>query len=184
MIQRLDTLGVNTMPDLTPYIAPLLALLGTLAVALLGLYQWRKQHLNPNRTAVADAKRKAAEQLWSHVEEIDVKLRTFGADTRKIDVRSDIKALNEAYLRNSLYLSDDVQKRLNEYVLQLHLVARSIEAYQGHKEEWEVTLAPSTRTDAYHSSEQAKYSDVNAQLDLLSELRATAKESLLRHIDA
>jgi hypothetical protein len=123
----------------TPYVGPLLGLLGTVLVASIGLYQWRKQQSNPNRAAVADARRKAAETLWSKLEEINIVLREEHA-TSKETLRALQKEANSTFLKNSLYLDDTTQQLVKSYVESLSRVASMIQD-QGSAaaEEWENT---------------------------------------------
>ena len=72
------------MDTLAQLAGPLIALLGTLTVALLAFYQWRKQHDHPSRTANADARRKAHEALWQKLEEINLKLRNHPCVLRSV----------------------------------------------------------------------------------------------------
>ena len=162
--------------DLQSLIAPLIALTGTLVVATLGFHQWKKQNGDPNRGAKADAKRKAVETIWLQLEDINLRLRPFGEDSRKIDIGSELRQLNELFLRNSLYLDDALQSPLNEYVKQLHRAAKLIDKYQENTSEWASTaINPRSRV--------AKYKEVNEQLDLLEALRAKIKKSLHGAID-
>jgi hypothetical protein len=105
------------------FIAPALALIGTLLVALLGFYQWRKQNANPNRAANAAARRDAYEGLWKRLEEINLGLRK--SDNQIPGLSDQLRSINEYFLGHSLYFDDEDQVIINKYVSALHVV-RSI----------------------------------------------------------
>lgn len=164
------------MIDLQSLAAPLIALAGTLTVALIGLYQWRKQHSKPNRTSIAESRRKAVEALWSKAEEINLALRFFGEDARMIDVASDVRSLNELFLKNSLYLDDSVQRHLAEYVRLLHKVSASMEEYNEDRGEWRIT--------SIEPPKKYKEREVWTALDAANAKRAELKAILLATVDA
>ena len=169
------------MADLQTLLAPLLALGGTVAVAGIGFYQWRKQHSKPNRSAVAESRRKAAEVIWAQLEEINLKLRPFGEDRREIDIRSELRLLNELFLRNSLYLDDSLQLSINTYVKHLHKVSEKIEQYQEYYAEWAASMpAPS---EELLKRRNTQYRGINQYLDELRARRAEVKSLLLAAAD-
>ena len=128
------------MPDLQPYIAPVFALLGTVTAAGLGLYQWRRQHGNPNRGAIAEARRKAAEAIWAKLEELNLELRSTG-ETRRTDRRLLAADLNATFLRNSFYLDGDTQRLANDYLESLVALARQMDGADDRtREEWSATI--------------------------------------------
>ena len=162
------------MAELQSLTGPVLTFVGTIAVAALGYYQWRKQHSKPNRSAVAESRRKAAEAIWSQLEEINLKLRPFGEDRRAIDIRGELRSLNELFLRNSLYLNDSLQACLNSYVKQLHRVSERIAEYQEGHEEW--------ATSAINPS-VGKYGAVYSEIEALQTQRESVKRMLLSATD-
>jgi hypothetical protein len=121
------------------FIAPALALIGTLLVALLGFYQWRKQNANPNRAANAAARRDAYEGLWKKLEEINLELRK--TRDQKPRVNDQLRSINKYFLGHSLYFDDEDQVIINKYVNALHLVRSIIDQYgdASVKEEYLVT---------------------------------------------
>jgi hypothetical protein len=106
-------------------IAPALALIGTLLVALLGFYQWRKQNANPNRAANATARREAYEGLWKRLEEINLELRKTGDQAANLS--DQLRSINEYFIGHSLYFDDADQLIVNKYVSALHVVRSAIE---------------------------------------------------------
>jgi hypothetical protein len=106
-------------------ITPVLALLGTLLVAALGFYQWKKQNANPNRGANAAARREAYEGLWKRLEQVNLDLRK---KTEKAPSLSDqLRSINEYFLSHSLYFDDADQEIIDKYVRALHLVRSVID---------------------------------------------------------
>jgi hypothetical protein len=105
-------------------LAPLLALLGTLIVALLGFYQWRKQNANPNRAANASAQRAAFERLWQMLEEINLQLRKREAGNPSLFKM--LQDVNTFFLTNSLYFEDSDQLLINQYVIALNNLREKI----------------------------------------------------------
>ena len=101
-------------------IAPALALIGTLLVALLGFYQWRKQNANPNRTVNATARRDAYEGLWKRLEEINIELRKTGDQAPNLS--DQLRSINEYFIGHSLYFDDADQAIIDKYVSALHVV--------------------------------------------------------------
>ena len=130
------------MSELQPYVGPLIALAGTLAGAAVGFYQWRRQNGNPNRAAVADARRKAAEAIWGKLEELNLELRSPAAD-RRTDLRLLAADLNATFLRNSLYLDQDTQRLANDYLASLVDLARRMDGTDDERTraQWSDTVA-------------------------------------------
>ena len=121
-------------------VGPLIALLGTLVVAALGFYQWRRQNGNPNRGGVAEARRKAAEAIWAKLEELNLELRSPAKD-RRADLQALARDLNTVFLQNSLYLDDDTQRLANDYLASLVALARQMDDAEGEaREEWGDTV--------------------------------------------
>lgn len=96
-----------------PYVAALIALLGTLTVAFIGFYQWRKKRLDDDASATRQPRRKAYQDLWVRLEEINIKLRESASNPSLFSL---LKEVNEFFLRNSLWFKDGEQKLINEYV--------------------------------------------------------------------
>ena len=107
-----------SLPSLTPWIT----LIGTLAVASLGFYQWRKQYSNANRAANAAARREAYEGLWKKLEQINLDLRN---DTNPSLFRR-LHEVNVYFLSNSLHFEDDDQPLINDYVAALDKLREKI----------------------------------------------------------
>ena len=104
------------------FIAPGLALLGTLVAAALGFYQWRKQSANANRAANAAARREAYEGLWQRLEEINLDLRK--SRDKVPSLTHDLSSINAYFLAHSLYFDDADQDLQSPPVLFLALLAR------------------------------------------------------------
>jgi hypothetical protein len=105
--------------------APLVALLGTVLVAAIGFYQWRKQNANPNRAANASARRDAYEGLWKRLEELNLELRK--TDDRIPSLNDQLRIINEYFLSHSLYFDNADQAIINKYVAALHVVRSTID---------------------------------------------------------
>jgi hypothetical protein len=106
-------------------ITSVLALAGTLLVALLGFYQWRKQNANPNRAANAAARRDAFAGLWERLEQINMDLRKTRSEIPSLD--GQLHSINEYFLGHSLYFDDEDQVTINKYVGALHRVRAIID---------------------------------------------------------
>lgn len=91
---------------------------GALLVALLGFYQWRKQQERSRRTDFDTARRKAYENLWGKLEEVNLRLRDQRA--KNSTLHAQLKDANTFFLQNSLYLEDDEQESINKYISALH----------------------------------------------------------------
>lgn len=136
------------MDFLSPHIGQLIALLGTLAVAGLGFHQWRKQHSNPNRAAVAESRRKAAEALWSKLEEINLALRREPQESLpSLDVL--LKQANTTFMKQSLYLDDRTQALIRSYVNSLYRASRHLgEQNSSAAQEWaDTAINPDAQGD-------------------------------------
>jgi hypothetical protein len=163
------------MSDLQPFIGPLIALFGTVVVAGTGLYQWKKQNGNPNRAAVAEARRTAAETLWAKLEELNLELRSKVED-RRADLRMLTTELNATFLKNSLYLDDTTQRLANDYLEALGALAKQIEHSDADaRDEWSATVIP----DAAMAHGQ-----LLAALTKLEDSRDKVKRALLRDAGA
>ena len=160
------------MSDLQPYIAPVFALLGTVTVAGLGMYQWRRQHGNPNRGAIAEARRKAAEAIWAKLEELNLELRSTG-DARRTDRRMLAADLNATFVRNSFYLDGDTQRLANDYLDSLVALARQMDGADDRtREEWSATIV-----DPEPGLAQG---ELQAALATLADRREKVRRALLR----
>jgi hypothetical protein len=107
------------------WIAPGLALLGTLLVAALGFYQWKKQNANPNRAANAAARREAYEGLWKRLEAINLELRN--TRQKPPSLSDQLHIINEYFIAHSLYFDDADQVIIDKYVSALHRVRSMID---------------------------------------------------------
>jgi hypothetical protein len=135
------------MSALGPYVAPLLALLGTLLVAAIGFYQWRKQASSQSRSAIAETRRKAAEAIWGKLEEVNVALR----DVHSINhtkLQTLEKEVNSTFLKNSLYLDDETQRLVSAYIKSLFRVSSLLRGGDpGIAEQWATTVWPVASDD-------------------------------------
>lgn len=112
-------------------IAPILALIGTLLVALLGFYQWKKQNANPNRAANAAARRAAYEGLWKRLEEVNLELRELRSEAPSLG--DQLRSINEYFIGHSLYFDDADQEIIDKYVSALHVVRSVIDQSEDTK---------------------------------------------------
>jgi hypothetical protein len=104
----------------------LIALVGTLLVALLAFYQWRKRSQLDNASSIALSRKQAIERLWQKSEQISMDLRNSDDPVDSINDR--IKELNELFLLESLYLHDDEQSLFADYIRALARLKRAIHA--------------------------------------------------------
>ena len=158
------------MDLISPYLGPVLGLVGTCIVVGFGFYQWRKQNANPNRAGVAEGKRTASELLWSKLEEVNLRLRaTAPQDTTELAPL--LREVNAVFLANSLYLEDDQQVAANAYIKALHNVGELVSTSDAEaKSEWSNTAAMPL---------DASSPELRKALEDLSALRAEVKEQLL-----
>jgi hypothetical protein len=91
-----------------------IALAGTLIVALLGFYQWKKQYSNANWAANAAGRREAYERLWQKLEEINLDLREQRDNNPSLFER--LRELNRFFIAHSLYFEDRDQPLINDYI--------------------------------------------------------------------
>jgi hypothetical protein len=105
-------------------LAPVITVAGTLTVALLGLYQWKRQYSNPNRAANAGARREAYESLWQKLEEINLDLREQRAANPSLFER--LNEINTFFLAHSLYFDDRDQALINDYIAAMHALREKI----------------------------------------------------------
>ena len=163
------------MNSLSQYLTPLLALAGTLIVAALGFYQWKKQSANQSRGAVAESRRKAAEALWSKLEEINLALREASALDRSRFTQLE-REVNTIFLKSSLYLADRTQSLVSEYTRALFKVSALLTGTQGSSSiEWANTAIQISSTDS---------PEAGVALDEANRLRTEVKNALLRSTGA
>jgi hypothetical protein len=105
-------------------LTPVIALGGTLIVALLGFYQWKKQYSNANRAANAAGRREAYESLWQKLEEINLDLREQRGGNPKLFER--LSEINRFFLAHSLYFEDRDQTLINDYIAAMHALREKI----------------------------------------------------------
>lgn len=159
------------MDSLAQYVPQLLALLGTLAVAGLGFYQWRKQSSNQSRVAIAESRRKAAEALWTKLEEVNLALREASALDRA-RFRELERDVNKLFLKNSLYLQDSTQKLTSQYARAMFQVSELLTASETASAlEWVNTAIGFSGADT---------PEVKQALDEANRLRAEVKNALLQ----
>ncbi len=163
------------MNSLSQYLAPLLALIGTLVVAGLGFYQWRRQSANQSRGAVADSRRTAAEAIWSKLEEVNLALREANALDRSRFAQLE-RDVNTIFLKNSLYLEDRTQGLVSEYTRALFKVSALLTAREGADSiEWASTSIQISATDS---------PEARVAIDEANHLRTEVKNALLRFTGA
>jgi hypothetical protein len=93
---------------------PVIGLIGTLVVAFLGFYQWRRQASNANRSENAAKRREAYEGLWQKLEQINLDLRERRADNPSLFHR--LREVNTYFVSQSLYFDDNDQLLINQYI--------------------------------------------------------------------
>jgi hypothetical protein len=101
-------------------LTPLIAFAGTVIVALLGFYQWRRQYSNPNRAANAAGRREAYEGLWQKLEEINLAIREQRDNNSRLLDR--LGEINKFFLAHSLYFEDRDQTLINDYIAAMHVL--------------------------------------------------------------
>jgi len=88
-------------------IEAVIALAGTIVVALIGLYQWRRTRSGRNRERFFELQFEAHRELAERVEDLHARVRRELPD--EIGVASMRRDLNEFVLRKRVYLDDEVQ---------------------------------------------------------------------------
>lgn len=161
---------MKTMDAISTYVGPLLGLFGTLVAVGFGYFQWRKQHGNPNRAIVADAKKTASENVWRKLEEVNLRLRAAPSpETARLPLL--LREVNSVFLANSLYLQDDQQAAVNAYVKAMHHVSEMVNsAGDDDKSEWSNTAALPL---------DASSPELRAAFEQLSTLRGVVKSRLV-----
>lgn len=150
-------------------LAPLIAVAGTLIVALLGFYQWRKQYSNPNRAANAAGKREAYESLWQKLEEINLDLREQRDSNPSLYER--LTEINRFFLAHSLYFEDRDQALINDYIAAMHVLREKI--YTSGSED-AVSVFRATMNPSFSIVE----GQVKEAVEQVQELRAKLKKKV------
>jgi hypothetical protein len=163
------------MSSLVEKLAPaLIALIGTLLVALIGFYQWRRQQQRAKQADYISNRRKAYEELWNKLEAINLELR----DDRMKNptLYSQLKEANTFFLQHSLYLDEQEQKTINDYIEALHRV-RSLLYTSGDED----AVLVWHRTNAYFDPERAKAFDekVRSAYNQVEEVRTAIRTKVL-----
>jgi len=115
----------SSLPELVGKLGPaLLGLAGTLLVALLGFYQWRRQQERSRREEYTASKRKAYEGLWNMLEEVNLQLRENKGNNPALHAQ--LKSANTFFLQHSLYLDESEQDLINKYIAALHRLRTAI----------------------------------------------------------
>jgi hypothetical protein len=159
------------MNALAPYIGPFLALLGTLIVAAIGFYQWRRTATNQSRSAVAEARRKAAEALWSKLEEANIALRS-GQSLNEASLRALHNEVNSTFLKNSLYLTEETHRLVSAYLNSLIRVSsmlrgsNSLAAEEWTNTTWPVAQQPGVLAEALAEAERQRSAVKRVLLEL------------------
>jgi uncharacterized protein YPO0396 len=156
------------------FIAPALALLGTLLVAALGFYQWKKQSANPNRNANAAARREAYDGLWKRLEEINLELRRTRDGVPSLTEQ--LRSINEYFIAHSIYFDDADQTLIDKYVHALHYVRSAID-----KTEDESAKKNYHMTGAF---DPKPIQDLVSATDEMEKYRAIIKEKARKIVDS
>jgi hypothetical protein len=157
---------MNTVLQL---VTPILALAGTLVVALLGFYQWRKQNWNPNRAANAAAQRAAYEELWQKLEKINLLLRKGG--NQNPNLHAQIREVNKFFIARSLYFDDRVQNMVVEYVTALNTLREKVYA----SDDSDVTAIWDSTLIRFPPTQDAEIASASKRVD---ELRGKLKKKI------
>jgi hypothetical protein len=151
--------------------APLLALLGTLAVALIGLYQWRKQYRNPARSLNAEGRRKAYEGLWQELERINLILRE--TQNENPPAFQQIRKANTYFLQNTIHFDDADQVLVNDYIAALDRLRAAV--YTGGDDDvthaWLSTMA---------EMPVSKIAEIQSASEEVTRLRTLLKQKVQR----
>jgi len=149
--------------------APVIAVAGTLVVALLGFYQWRKQYANPNRAANAAGRREAYEGLWQKLEAINLDLRQQREGNPALFER--LREMNTFFLAHSLYFEDGDQPLINDYIAAMDLLREKI-----------YTSGSSEAVSAFRMTMNPSFPHVEAEiveaLERVEKLRARLKKKV------
>lgn len=92
----------------------IIALVGTILVALLGYRQWKRQQDATRSGGFQSQKQQTYKELWDKLENIHVRLRTETVGNE--DFRSLVRDVNSYILKNGLYLENDDQQLADQYL--------------------------------------------------------------------
>jgi hypothetical protein len=106
------------------HVDALIALVGTLVVALIGFYQWRRQYSNPNRAVNSAARREAWAGLWERLERINLDLRS--DEEKNPSLFDQIREVNEFFMAHSLYFDDRDQPLIVAYIVALNTLRQQV----------------------------------------------------------
>jgi hypothetical protein len=150
-------------------LTPVVALIGTLAVAMLGFYQWRKQYSNANRAANAAGRREAYEGLWQKLEQINLDLREQRDNNPRLFQR--LREINTYFITHSLHFDDKDQPLINDYIASMSLLREKIYT----SEDTDVTSAFAITLGGIPRTRDA---EIKAAAEQVERLRAKVKKKV------
>jgi hypothetical protein len=106
------------MDDLSKVVIPaVIALVGTLTVALIAYSQWRRQAQVSRRLKFGEERVRAVQELWDKVQNIHLEARKSVDNPRDDDVvRDQLKDFNSFIIRRALYLESEEVSLARHYL--------------------------------------------------------------------
>jgi len=92
----------------------IIALLGTIVVALIGYRQWKRQQEATRGSEFRSQKQQTYRELWDQLENIHVRLRT--KKVAREEFHSLLRDVNSYILKHGLYLESDDQQLADQYL--------------------------------------------------------------------
>jgi hypothetical protein len=109
------------MRDLLP---TFIALFGTLAVALLGYRQWRKQFASEQQKGISEQRSTAYQQTWLKLEEVHLYVRSQPYEREVFNEL--VRAVNIHLMQAGLLLDEGEKGRVNGYLEALRRLGQAI----------------------------------------------------------
>lgn len=132
----------------------IVALLGTVFVAVLGYRQWRKQQDLAHYGRFVQQRQTAYETLWAKLEAVHLTIRS--SDFHEDTFHSLVRAVNTHLIQVGLHLDRGEKKRVNDYLESLGALGR--------------LLAESTASEAKTQAKTSMHDTAVIPIDVLAEV--------------
>jgi len=160
------SLGLGVVGAVNEWLGPVLGLIGTLVVAGLGFFQWRK---TAERKRQSEFESKRAEVLQGLVERLqDVQLVSRERTSIDADINDQVKPINEYLIRNQIWLEPEDGQFAKQYMNALLAIHGEIQ----HSGKHDLDLYVGTEMPLFSSEVSRLFGDLGrAQDQLVSRTR-------------
>lgn len=148
-------------------VGSLVALVGTLLVALLGYRQWKTQQASTKSAAFFAERRQAYKELWQKLEAVHLSVRSRTFSEQKFNQL--VRAANTHVIKAGLYLDLAEKKRVNDYMTSLGKLGMLLVRAKSEDATREACSTTTFSPDVLEKIEglQAAYNTVEEQRNLL-----------------